>query len=56
MDGIKSNAGDFQYKLNEINISNNWNPNAEDHKKMGGFNFSTEGKILRWLHRGGYYI
>lgn len=52
MDGKKSNAGEFEYKLDEINISENWNPSIDDHKKMGGFNFSTEDKILRWLHRG----
>lgn len=24
MDGLKSNAGGFEYKLNDINISNKW--------------------------------
>lgn len=52
MDGIKSNAGGFEYKLDEINISNNWNPNEVEPEKMGGFNFGSEDKILRWLHRG----
>ena len=52
MDGIKSNAGGFEYKLNEINYSNNWNPNETEPDKMGGFNFGSEDKILRWLHRG----
>lgn len=52
MDGIKSNAGGFEYKLDEINITNNWNPNEKEPDKMGGFNFGTEDKILRWLHRG----
>ena len=52
MDGIKSNAGGFEYKLDEINISNNWNPNENEPDKMGGFNFCSEDKILRWLHRG----
>lgn len=52
MDGIKSNAGGFEYKLDEINISNNWNTNENDPDKMGGFNFGSEDKILRWLHRG----
>lgn len=42
----------FEYKINEVNISNNWNPNTFDPKEMGGFNFSTEDKILRWLVRG----
>lgn len=52
MDGIKSNAGGFEYKLNEVNIAKLWNPNVADPDKMGGFNFGTEDKILRWLHRG----
>lgn len=52
MDGLKSNAGGFEIKLNEINTSNKWNPNEIEPEKMGGFNFSTEDKILRWLHRG----
>lgn len=52
MDGIKSNAGNFEYKVNIVNISNNWNPNEKEPSKMGGFNFGSEDKILRWLHRG----
>ena len=52
MDGKKSNANGFKYKLDEINVADNWNPNADNPKEMGGFNFSTEDKILRWLHRG----
>lgn len=52
MDGIKSNAGGFEYKLDEENIVDNWNPKANTPEEMGGFNFSTEDKILRWLHRG----
>lgn len=52
MDGTKSNAGGFEYKLDEINVSNNWNPNETEPNKMGGFNFGSEDKILRWLHRG----
>ena len=38
---------DLNYKLGEVNISENWNPNSDDPKEMGGFNFSTEDKILR---------
>ncbi len=52
MDGLKSNAGGFEYKLDEINIAKKWNPNNLDPEEMGGFNFGTEDKILRWLHRG----
>ena len=52
MDGLKSNAGGFEYKLDEINETDNWNPYADNPKDMGGFNFCQEDKILRWLHRG----
>ena len=52
MDDTKSNANGFEYKIGKINIANKWNPNEKDPKEMGGFNFSTEDKILRWLHRG----
>ncbi len=53
MFGTSSGANNsLEYKIDEINISNNWNPDAQDPKEMGGFNFSTEDKILRWLIRG----
>lgn len=53
MFGTKSKAGyGFQYKIGEVNISEKWNPNDLDPKNRGGFNFSTENKILRWLVRG----
>jgi len=52
MDGLKSNAGGFEYKLDEVNIADKWNPNSLDAEKTGGFNFGTEDKILRWIHRG----
>ncbi len=47
--GAKS---DFEYKVNEVNISSNWNPTAEKGRDFGGFNYATEDCILRWLHRG----
>lgn len=53
MFGTTSGAkSDFNYKLNEVNISNNWNPTAEKGRNFGGFNYATEDCILRWLHRG----
>ena len=52
MDGLKSNAGGFEYKLDEVNIAKKWNPSSKAPEEMGGFNFGTEDKILRWLHRG----
>lgn len=51
MDGTKSNAGGFEYKIGEVNVADNWNPNTYDPTLMGGFNFSTDEKILRWIHR-----
>ena len=52
MFGTKSGASDFEYKLGEVNVAKIWNSKELDPKKMGGFNFSTESKILRWLVRG----
>ena len=52
MFGTKSGASDFEYKLGEVNVAKIWNPKELDPKKMGGFNFSTESKILRCLVRG----
>jgi len=42
----------LEYKIGEVNISNNWNPSADNPKEMRGFNYSSEDKILRWLIRG----
>jgi len=42
----------FEYKINEVNIAKNWNPTTIKGRDFGGFNFSKEDKIIRWLHRG----
>lgn len=52
MFGNKSGANGFEYKIGEVNIADNWNPKAETPKEIGGFNFSVEDKIIRWLVRG----
>lgn len=53
MFGTTSGAkSDFKYKINEVNIANNWNPTAEKGRDFGGFNYCSEDCILRWLHRG----
>lgn len=52
MDGIRSNASGFEFKIDEINVAKKWNPTDLDSERMGGFNFGCEDKILRWLHRG----
>lgn len=43
---------DFEYKIDEVNVASNWNPNAKNGKDFGGFNYCSEECILRWLHRG----
>ena len=52
IDGLKSNANGFNYKIGEINIADKWDTTTYEPELMGGFNFSVEDKILRWLHRG----
>ena len=53
MFGTSSGANsDLKYKIDDVNISNIWNPKSDDPKEMGGFNFSTESKVFRWLVRG----
>ena len=53
MYGTTSGAkSDFEYKLGEVNMSNNWNPKVDSGKEFGGFNYCDEKCILRWLHRG----
>lgn len=53
MFGKNSGAdNNFVYKIGEVNIATYWNPSTFDPKEMGGFNFSVEDKILRWLVRG----
>ena len=53
MYGTTSGAkSDFEYKLGDVNMSNNWNPKADSGKEFGGFNYCDEKCILRWLHRG----
>ena len=47
--GAKSS---LNYEVGGINVAKTWNPKAEEPQEMGGFNFSTEDKILRWLVRG----
>lgn len=53
MFGTKSEArSDFEYKLNEVNVASNWHPNAENSIDFGGFSYTSEECILRWLHSG----
>lgn len=53
MFGTESKAGTgYNYKIDEVNETDNWHPELNDSKSIGGFNFSVEEKILRWLVRG----
>ena len=52
MDGLKSNANGQEFKIDEVMTANIWNPLKKDPEEMGGFNFSTEDKILRYIFRG----
>lgn len=53
MFGTRSNAGEgFDYKIDEVNETENWHPETNDSKDIEGFNFSVKEKILRWLVRG----
>ena len=45
-------GANYEYKIGEVNIANNWNPKATSGREFGGFNYTTEDCILRWLHRG----
>ena len=55
MFGTTSGANkNLEYKIGEVNVADNWNPNAKKGRDFGGFNYATEDCILRWLHRGDY--
>ena len=58
VDGLKSNAGGFEYKIDEVNETDNWHPETMDGKEIGGFSFSVEEKLIRWIIRGDtlYYV
>lgn len=48
----KASKEGVQYKIGEINETDNWNPKTIKLEIMGGFSISTEESILRWLIRG----
>lgn len=49
---VSSADSSLRYKIDEVNVAKDFNPDASDAKAMGGFNFSTPEKVLRWLVRG----
>ena len=52
MDGLKSNESGEEFQLDKIVTAKIWNPKEKSPEKMGGFNFSPEDKILRYIFRG----
>lgn len=50
--GDESHFGNkvFKYKIGEVNIAENWNP--ENREDIGGFSISTYNSIARWIVRG----
>lgn len=52
MFGNVSGANGFEYQEGEVNVTDNWHPKENDPGKIGGFNFSVEDKMLRYLVRG----
>lgn len=53
MYGTTSGANkNLEYKIDEVNVADNWNPSASRGEEFGGFNYASEDCILRWLHRG----
>ena len=53
MFGTTSGAkSDFKYNINDITIANTWNKEGKTPEEMGGFNYTTEDSLIRWLHRG----
>lgn len=52
MNGAISHASGYQFKINEVNIADVWDPAADNPKDFGGFNFTDESHVLRWMIRG----
>ena len=40
------------FNIGGVTVCDTWDPDNEDWDKRGGFNFSTESSILRWVSRG----
>ena len=52
MFGTTSSANGFEFEEGKVNVAETWNPKETEPNLMGGFNFSVEDKILRYLVRG----
>jgi len=49
--GNKSKHDDFEYKIDDVTVADNFDPKA-DFDKQGGINFTNEENALRWISRG----
>lgn len=45
-------GANYEYEIDKINVASTWNPTAKSGKDFGGFNFSVENMIIRYIHRG----
>ena len=52
MDKDVSNASGIKFKIGEVNVSTEWDPNAKTLDTIKGINFSTDESIIRWIRRG----
>lgn len=52
MDKDVSNASGRKFKIGEVNVSDEWDPNATTLDTIKGINFSTDESIIRWIRRG----
>lgn len=52
MNGTISHASGYQFKINEVNVADVWDPAADNPKDFGRFNFTDEVHVLRWMIRG----
>ena len=52
MDKDVSNASGLKFKVGEVTISTEWDPNAKTLDTIKGINFSTDESIIRWIRRG----
>lgn len=42
------------YKLNEKNVATDWNPFADNNLDYGGYSYTNEESVIRWLYKGNY--
>lgn len=52
MNGTIYHASGYQFKINEVNVADVWDPAADNPKDFGRFNFTDEVHVLRWMIRG----